>query len=463
MEHLKDIRDGKKLNIKESVSMIISLSLPIILAQLSTIAMQYIDSSMVGHLNTGASASIGLVTSSTWLLAGVMRAMAIGFSVQLAHRIGAKEDREARNIMIYGTFTVLAISLIFMGFAASISSKLPIWLGGQGDIAKNSSSYFLIFALALPFFSLNFAGAAFLQSSGNMKIPSLLNILKCILDVIFNFFLIYPTRKINFFGYDFTAPGLDLGVKGAALGTAFAELTALCFMLYFLFFKSETLKLRKEKFILRFKDILKKSFKISIPVALETLVMTSAQISITRMVAPLGTVAIAANSFAITAEGIAYMPGYGIGAASTTIIGQSLGARQEKTAKSLAWLTLGLGMILMSFMGLLMFIFAPNIIGFLSPSPEVIALGSSILRIEVLAEPMFAASIVISGIFRGYGDTLVPGIMNLVSMWFVRIPLALLLVKNHSLKGIWMAMAIELTFRGTIFIVRLFTKTRNVK
>jgi Na+-driven multidrug efflux pump len=91
----------------------------------------------------------------------------------------------------------------------------------------------------------------------------------------------------------------------------------------------------------------------------------------------------------------------------------------------------------------------------MTPIEEIIVLGTDCLRIEAFAEPMFAASIVCNGIFVGAGDTLRPAIMSLASMWGVRLTLAAVLATTYGLPGVWIAMAIELTFRGIIFLIRL--------
>ena len=110
----------------------------------------------------------------------------------------------------------------------------------------------------------------------------------------------------------------------------------------------------------------------------------------------------------------------------------------------------------MAFTGILMFFFAPYMIGILTPDPEIRVLGTTILRIESFAEPFFGASIVGSGVFRGAGDTLAPSLMCLFSLWCVRVPLSIILVKSYGLKGVWIAMATELTVRGIIFLIRFF-------
>ena len=178
----------------------------------------------------------------------------------------------------------------------------------------------------------------------------------------------------------------------------------------------------------------------------------------TKIVAPLGTVAIAANSFSVTAESLCYMPGYGIGSAATTLIGQSIGAGRKDLTKRFGWLTTGLGMLIMTGSGILLYIFAPFMIGLLSPDPEIRELGAAVLRIEAFAEPMYAASIVATGVFRGAGDTFIPSCINLFSMWCVRIPLGAFLAPRFGLHGVWFAMCVELCVRGVLFLIRLSGK-----
>jgi Na+-driven multidrug efflux pump len=112
----------------------------------------------------------------------------------------------------------------------------------------------------------------------------------------------------------------------------------------------------------------------------------------------------------------------------------------------------------MTVMGVLMWIFAPELMSIMSPVEEVINMGTEVLRIEAWAEPGFAAAIIASAVFVGAGKTLIPSLMNLGSIWIVRVTLTLLLAPTMGLRGVWIAMAIELCFRGTIFTLRLCTR-----
>ena len=177
------------------------------------------------------------------------------------------------------------------------------------------------------------------------------------------------------------------------------------------------------------------------------------------IVSPLGVIAIAANAFAVTAESLCYMPGYGIGDAATALTGQSHGADRAQLVRQFGYMAVGLGMSVMTVMGALMYIFAPEIMEVITPVESIQTLGAEVLRIEAWAEPMFAASIVAYGVMIGVGDTVLPAIMNFSSIWLVRVPLAAWLAPTMGLNGVWLAMCIELCFRGAIFLWRLISGT----
>lgn len=441
-ELLSYIRQGKSMTRAEKLRLIVEMSVPSMLAQLSAVLMFFIDASMVGQLGARQSASVGLVETSTWLFGGLTSAASMGFSVQVAHCIGANDFERARRVLRQGLVCTLLFSSMLTLIAVAIHSRLPFWLGGGSDIAHDASMYFLVFALAGPFFQMESLAGSMLKCSGNMRIPSVLNVGMCILDVAFNYIFIYK---------------VGLGVVGAAIGTFLAIVATALLMMYFLLFRSPQLSLigRRGSFRPTW-DCVGNALRIGLPMGLQQTLMGGAQIVSTVIVAPLGNMAIAANTFAINVESICYMPGYGISEAATTLVGQSIGAGKRLLTRSFARIAVALGMAVMAAMAVLMYVFAPELIGVMTPVGEIRELGVAALRIEAFAEPMFAASIVCYGVFVGAGDTLRPALMNLFSMWAVRLTLAAWLATEYGLAGVWTAMAVELTFRGAIFLVRMF-------
>ncbi len=439
---LAKIRNGEEMTRREKLSLIVDLSIPSMLAQITTVMMFFIDAAMVGHLGAAQSASIGLIETTTWLMGSLLSAVSVGFSVQVAHFIGANDFSNARQVFRHALVCGIGFSLLMALVGASISHSLPFWLGGKADIAPMSSAYFLIYSLTLPAVLVYHLTAAMLKSAGEMRVPSALSIMMCCLDVAFNYLFIYK---------------LGLGVTGAALGTMTAYLLTAIAMSRQAMWKNKILALNLDhaRFEWRWRFV-KNAAKISLPIAVQNILMGSAQVVSTLIVAPLGNAAIAANSFAITAESLCYMPGYGVGDAASTLIGQTYGAGRQRLCYNFAHLTIGTGMIVMAFMGAVMFVFAPEMIGFLSPVDEIRQLGAEILRIEAFAEPFFAAAIVSYSVCVAAGDTLKPAAMSLFSMWCVRLTLAWWLSQSLGLRGVWIAMATELTFRGSIFLLRIW-------
>lgn len=439
---MESIRSGRTMARSEKLNLIVGLSIPSMLAQISTVLMFFIDASMVGHLGAEASASIGLIESTTWLVGSLLSAAATGFSVQVAHFIGANDFVKARQVFRHALICGLAFSVFLSLIGVGIHLHLPYWLGGGADIASASSGYFLIYSLVLPFVYLYHTSEMMLKSAGNMHTPSVMAVLVCICDVLFNYIFIYICK---------------LGVVGAAMGTALAYICISLPNLYLSACKNRMLNLRQDK--VRFhwvKEYVQRACKISIPIAIQNILMSGAQIVSTMIVAPLGNIAIAAHSFAITAESLCYMPGYGIGDAATTLVGQTHGAGRIDLCRNFAYMTVGLGMLVMALMGVIMYVFAPEMIGVLSPVEAIRQLGTTCLRIEAFAEPFFAASIVTYCVCVGAGDTFKPAAINLGTMWLVRLTLAYGLSQSYGLEGVWIAMATELTFRGVLFLIRLF-------
>ena len=425
---------------RKQIKNVIKLSIPAILTQIATIVMQYIDSAMVGNLGANASAAIGLVSTSTWLFGGILSSIAVGFSVQIAHHFGAKEYAEGRMVLRHGLIFSLIMAFVLMIIGILISSPLPKILRADISIWNDASLYFLVFSISLPFMMLSSLTSYSLQCSGNMVIPSILNAVMCLLDVVFN--LIFIPR---------------FGVLGAAMGTGLSLVIISICMFIVCCFISKNLRITIKDNTKFNENIIKKGIIISLPIALEQVARSAAMIVSTGIVAPLGNIAIAANSFAVTVESICYMPGFGVQSASTTLVGQEMGASNYKKAKSYGNISIWLGTLIMTFMAILLFIFCPFIFKLLTPVKEVQVLATTVLRIGCFAEPLYGVSIVASGALRGAEDTLIPSILNLLSIWVVRITLSFILVIPFGLIGVWLANTIELCVRGILLLIRQVT------
>jgi len=305
---LSMIRLGKPMTLGDQARLVLSLATPAILAQLTTTMMQYIDASMVGSMGPEASAAIGLIETTTWLMGSLCSATAAGFYVQVSHQLGADDAVQARSTLRQGIMSVLMVSALIGLVALAISPFLPSWLGGNDSINATSSAYFAIIAVALPAFQFSMFSQGMLRSSGNMLVPSIMSVVMMSLDVVFNFFLIFHTRTVDVLGMSLTLPGAGMGVVGAAIGTASAELVAASITMYILCFRSKELSLRidRGRFLPTW-QVVKRALHIGLPMGIQQTIMTSAYIVTTIIIAPLGTFAIAANSFGIIVESLCYI------------------------------------------------------------------------------------------------------------------------------------------------------------
>ena len=200
-------RGARNMTLSEKLRLTILLSLPAMVAQLSSVAMQIIDAAMLGHLGTRESAMVGLVSTSIWLFGGLCTAFASRFSVQVAHKVGAEDLAGARHVIRQGIAAGLLFSVTLSAIGVAIAPSLPSWLGASPSIREGAAEYFTIVALALPILLLTVLAAGSMRCSGNVKMPSLLSAMMCLLDIVFNYVFIFA---------------LDMGIRGAAYGTFLA-------------------------------------------------------------------------------------------------------------------------------------------------------------------------------------------------------------------------------------------------
>lgn len=445
------MRQGETIPLRDTAGVVLMLSIPSILEQIVVTAMEYIDAAMVGHIGAEATAAIGIVSSSTWLLHGILVGLYNAFSIQIAQYLGADRQQDARGVLRQAMLFNLAAGLAAAAFGIGISGHLPGWLGADVSLQANASAYFAIWSAALPFTMAMGMYTSMLRASGDALTPGLISVLVCVLDAIFNFFLINPTRTL----WGITVWGAGLGVPGAALGTALATVVGGLLALCILLFREGPLCIRKPGSWKITRACIRNLGKVGVPLAAERAALSSAQVLQVRIVSQLGTVAIAANSLGVSAEGLCYMAGYGIQGAAIALIGQAVGAHRKDMAKRFAWLCTLMGMGIMTLTGAGLFAFAPALMSIFTADAAVIALGARVLRIEAFAEPMFGASIVASGAMQGAGDSTACFVLNLVSMWGIRLTLAFLLAPRFGLVGVWGAMCFELCVRGLLFLIRL--------
>lgn len=426
------------------------LAWPTIIEQILQSMVQYVDSAMVGALGAAATAAVAVNTSTIWLLNGLMNAAAVGFSVLVAREIGAGNLAHARDVVRQSILSTVIMGLTLTVVMQMIAGSLPYWMGAAMDVAPNAVIYMRYISAVFPFTMGMIVFSAIIRSSGDTRTPLLFNLLTNILNIIGNFLLIFPTRRLHLGGGSFIMWGAGMGVGGAALSSAIAtSFSGICLFIA-LFVKDHPARISWKGDWKFDAGLLKTVARLGTPVALERATLSFGQIALTKLVTGLGTVSLAAHHLANTAESITYLPPSGFSTAATTLVAQSLGNRDKELAKRYGKLCTVYGTILMTAMGILLYIFAPSLMRVFTKDTAVIELGAKVLRIEAFAEPFFGLSMLVFGVLRGAGDTKGPFLISIVGMWIVRLPLAWALVSftGLGLAGAWIAMMSDLVVRG---------------
>ena len=432
------------------------LSWPAILEQLLGTMVSYVDTAMVGVLGAAATAAVSINASPIWLVGGILSGIGVGYSVQVANAVGARDEYKARRAIVQALLAVLIVGFGFLILLQLLANCIPQWMGAEPEVLPNAIRYLRFYTLCMPGHAVLYVFSAVLRCTGDTKTPLFLNSSSNILNMILNFLLIYPTRELTVLGLTFTMPGAGMGVGGAAAASAISIdlagliLIAVVLRRFHLFRRGMGDSLRPDPIIIR------TAASLGLPYVAERMSINLGQITMVRIVATIGTTALASHHIANTAEGLCYLPAYGISAAATALVGQCVGAQNKEDAKAYGALAGKLGFILCIITGAILFIAARPLAGLFSPDTEVVALTATILRIVSVAEPFFALSIVLFGSLRGANDTRYPMFICLLSMWVVRIVLTVLFVFvfQWGLPGVWAAMALDLILRGILAALR---------
>ena len=401
------------------IGVIMSLAWPTMLEQLMQTAVQYIDTAMVGALGTDATAAVGATSTVNWLIGSTISAFGIGFLSYIAKACGAGDKAAAKRAASQAALVVLIAGIVFTALTLSLSSFVPVWMQVDESIRDLSARYFFIlYAPMLPRTAIIIFGTI-LRSAGDTKTPMKVGVVMNIINVILNYFMIFATRTVTVLGLSFTMPGAGLGVIGAALASAVAftyggiHLTVVLWRHPLVSPKGESFKPDME--------ILRPCMKVAFPNMLQRFGTSFGYVAFASMINALGEVATAAHTIANTVESLFYIPGYGMQTAAATLAGNAYGAKDAQRMKDLAAMFIPIEVALMILSGGALFASAPMLMSLFSSSEEVIALGSTVLRMVAISEPFYGFSIIIEGMMLGVGKTKKPFIYNIIGMWGVRI------------------------------------------
>ncbi len=455
MEFVTDIK--RKAYMSRSLKVALPCMFENLLASVVTIA----DTIMVGSLGAVATAAVAINASPSWFLNALPMIFSVGGTVLVAREVGAEDYPLAGRAASTAVGAAFSVSVILMLVMMFLSPFVPIWMGAAPEVIPDAINYLRIYSLAIVPQFCGLTAAGLIRGAGNTKTPMLVGLSTNLVNVVVNFLLIFPARELTIFGFTFNMWGAGMGVSGAAIATALSQTISGVFMVMLLFNNSQVIKISIKDMVPFDFKIMKRMVRVGLPAAAERLAISIGQIFFQRMIADLGTIQVAAHYLATTAESITYMPAFGFGIAATTLVGQSLGAKNKEDARIYANINGFLGILLGVFCGLLLFIFPTQLLSLFSNEPAVIAEGSGVIRLIALVQPAFGFVIVLTGILRGAGDTKVPLFAAVFGMWGIRLLFTWILTYafGFGLMGAWTAMGVDLFVRMCIVYSRFRKRT----
>ena len=428
---------------------ILHLAWPAIVENLLHTMVGIVDTAMVGRLGAASLAAAGLGNQISMLGLTVFSALATGSTALVARHIGANESPKASDVarqsLVLGLFVSGTVMVTFLLTARGLLGVL--FSRSEVDVLNMASTYVRIVTLAMVLNYFLIVINAILRGAGDTKTPMRITALVNVINIIGNTIFIYGIGPIP-----------ALGVAGAAIGTAIAQASGGVLALRVLF-RHPMLRVRMTDSFKPDRTIIRRIAHIGIPAGAEQGMMRVAQLVYTMIVSSLGTVSYAAHQVALNAESLSFMPGAGFATASTTMVGQNLGADRPDEAEKSGRVARNLGILVMSIMGVIFIIVPQPIVRIFSSDPEVIQLATVCLRLVAISQPALAIWMILAGGLRGAGDTRAILKIVIAGLVVVRVGLAYLLAIHlgFGLVGAWVAMVIDLFVRGFL-IQRRFNR-----
>jgi putative MATE family efflux protein len=407
----------------------------------------FIDIYVAGFLGPDIQAAVGYVSQIYFFVVIAANAISIGTLVLISRAVGSKNYSAAADIakqsLYFGAATAVVLSII-----VCLSADFIISISGIPDHLHVPAADFLtIFGLALaPNYLLIITGAIFRAGAEMKKVLITMGIVS-LLTAAGDFALVFGFGPIPALGY-----------KGIAISTAIAFAAGLAVSLIFMHASKKWNQIFSRGIILS-REIIKKIIIIGWPLILLQLTWNSGSIFLYAILSSLGTesvTALAALTNGLRIEGVVYLPAFALNMAASVLIGQNMGAGNAKRASELGWKIAFAGMVIITLLSVIIFIFAGQLAGIVTDNKAVAEETTRYLRINMLAEPFMAMSLILAGALQGAGDTRSVLLNVFTGTWIVRLPLAYLLAITAELgaTGAWIAMITSMTIQSILMGIR---------
>lgn len=417
---------------------------PLLIEQLLSVAMGFVDMLMVSGVGDEAVSAVGLVDSLNNLLIQLFGALAGGGAVVCSQYLGRKDRDNAKKAAGQLYFIIiLASSLIALSMIIFNRPILSLIFGSIDEsVMIYCIHYLLITSMSFPFLGIYNAGSALFRAQGNSIVSMQAGLVMNIMNVVGNALLIYV---------------FNMEVIGAALATLIGRVVASLFVSIRLRRNKGELSVKHIRDLKPEKQMIKRILAIGIPSGVENSMFQIGKLILSSLVSSLGTVSIAANAVANSISGIANIPGSTISLAMMPVVGRLVGAGKRNAAKYYGKLLTGIAFVGLFITNITLFFTIPYIVPAFGLSNESAMITINVIRwFNVFSIGFWGFSFTLPNALRAGGDAKFTMIVSTISMWAFRVVLSYIfvLVFNMGLLGIWLGMFIDWVFRSICFIIR---------
>ncbi len=429
---------------------IIRLALPVALENVLHMAVFIVDIIMIGRLGTAPVAAVGLAGALSFVIAMIFTALNVGTTALVARSFGAKQKAEAREVAGQSILISLVFGLTISPFIFYFADNILILMSAEEEVVALGSSYLKIVLSFFIFRLIVLTGTSIFRGAGDTFTPMIITLIMNCVNILFNWLLIFGI---------WIFPRME--VVGAAWATSIAYTVGAVLIFYKLLSRKSILTISFRNIIAVNKSIIKRILRVSLPATLDASLTQMGYLFFIKVIAMLGTVALAAHQIAIRIEALSFMLGFALAVATATIVGQSLGAGKPELARLSMRKNCQIALAMMGFFAFIFLAFAKPMAMVFHPEQDVLALAAYCVMIAALEQPALAIYMVYSGGLRGAGDTLSPMIITIVGTLCFHLPVAYVfgIVLEWGLPGIWFGAALGWILRA-IAVYILFRRGR---
>jgi len=408
---------------------IFSIALPIMVANTFGVAMELANAFFLGRVGSDALAAVIMAGAVVFFIMTFGSGLGIGTVALVARAYGERDYRKGEHIGAQSMVLGLIISVVIGAMGFALAPYLLGLMGAKTNVLAMATSYLRIAFAGLPFMIFMFQAGAVFQGAGDTITPTKISAFATLLNIAFD-----PVMIFGLLGFP------ALGVTGAACSSLTARIVGSALMARVILQGEHAVRIRRASFDLDW-DVMKRIFMVGFPGAIQMMLRSSSFLVMTGLAAMFGPAVVAAFGVGNRLFGIFLLPGFGFGAASSTLVGQNLGARNPARAERSVLLISAYYMILILIFAIPLFVFSRQVAWVFNHEESFVALTSEVIRFVAAGAIFLPFGMIFAQAFQGAGATVTPMVVTGVTLYAVQIPLAWFLSTRAGMgaRGVWTA------------------------